>query len=42
MELLGQELGDYVHPCDHRQLNKLRSKKEAGAQDEHVEVGSEE
>ena len=40
VELLGQEFPDYVHPCDHRQLNRLRSKKESGAQDEHVEVGS--
>ena len=39
MELLGQDLTDYVHPCDHQQLEKLLVKKQTGAEDEPVQVG---
>ena len=39
VELVGQDVVDYVHPCDHQEIKKLLPTLEAGAQDEHVEVG---
>eukprot|EP00092_Neocalanus_flemingeri_P001274 GFUD01001360.1.p1 GENE.GFUD01001360.1~~GFUD01001360.1.p1 ORF type:complete len:799 (+),score=187.71 GFUD01001360.1:67-2463(+) len=38
VELLGQELSDYVHPCDHRQLKQLTPAKTIGSEDELVEI----
>ena len=37
--MLGQDLTDYVHPCDHQLLKQLLVKKQAGAEDEPVQVG---
>lgn len=38
VELLGQDLDDYVHPCDHQKLKKLVPAKKTGSLDEHIEV----
>ena len=38
MELMGQEFGDYIHPCDHPQLRKLHYERQRGHEDEHVEL----
>ena len=38
VELVGQDIIDYVHPCDHQELKKLVPVLEAGSQDDHVEV----
>jgi len=38
VELLGQDLDDYVHPCDHEELKKLVPANKTGPQDEHIEV----
>ena len=39
VELVGQDVVDYVHPCDHQEIKKLLPSLELGSQDEHVEVG---
>lgn len=38
VELLGQDLADYVHPSDQQQLEKLLMKTQAGTEDEAVQV----
>ena len=38
VELLGQDLADYVHPSDQQQLEKLLMKTQAGTEDETVQV----
>ena len=40
MELLGQDISDYVHPCDHEELRKLVPSTEAGSGEQQVEVRS--
>ena len=38
VELLGQDIADYVHPCDHKELKRLVPAKNPGSLDEHIEV----
>jgi len=38
VELLGQDFCDYVHPCDHKQLQLLTQNKPIGMEEEAVEI----
>jgi len=38
VELLGQDISDYVHPCDHQELKKLTPQLQASSQEESFEV----
>jgi len=38
VELLGQDISDYVHPCDHQELKKLTPQQQATSKDESFEI----